>query len=242
MKAKKINTIYETTDYAMFKALNGNRRLNIHHANRLMKSIEQESLCVPIIINENYEVIDGQHRLYCWEKLGLPAYYVLIPGYRLPQVQRLNNNSKTWKISDYADSYCELGYKDYCKYKEFRKMYDIGDYECIAMLEGNMRGSGKSFANFRDGKFKIKSWNRACKEAEEITKYKPLYDGWKKRSFVIAMLHLINHKDFKPNQLLNKFKKFPSKVQDCVNSEQYIAMLDKLYNYNQSDKVSLLYN
>ena len=100
MKAKKINTIYETTDYAMFKALNGNRRLNIHHANRLMKSIEQESLCVPIIINENYEVIDGQHRLYCWEKLGLPAYYVLIPGYRLPQVQRLNNNSKTWKISD----------------------------------------------------------------------------------------------------------------------------------------------
>ena len=57
----------------------------------------------------------------------------------------------------------------------------------------------------------------------------------------VAYSHAVEVKH-KADQLLKKFKKFPSLVHDCINSEQYIAMLDKLYNYNQSEKVSLLYN
>lgn len=242
MKNRKINTVYETTSYEMFNKIDGNRSMNKAHLKRLKDSINEESLCVPIIVNENYEIIDGQHRHDSWKELNLPVYYMIVKGYGLSQVHRLNNNTKDWKIADYAHSYCELGKKDYCKYQEFKERYNLGDYESIAMLEGNIRGSGNSFNNFRGGKFKIKNWTKACGEAEEIVKYKAHYEGWKRRSFVIAMLHLINHKDFKSSQLLSKFKKYPSKVHDCVNSEQYIEMLNKLYNYNQSHKVSLLYN
>ena len=40
--------------------MSGNRDINIAHKNRLKKSIEEESLCVPIIVNEKYQIIDGQ--------------------------------------------------------------------------------------------------------------------------------------------------------------------------------------
>ena len=242
MKNKKVNTVYKTTDHKMFTRLDGNKDLNKAHLKRLKDSIKEESLCVPIIVNENYEIIDGQHRHNCYQELKLPVPYLVVSGYGLEQVHRLNNNTKDWKIADYAHSYCELGSQDYCKYQEFKNKYNLGDYESIAMLVGNIRGSGKSFANFRNGKFKIKNWSNACKDAEEIHRDKPYYESWKKRSFVIALLHLFDHKDFKSSQLINKFKKFPSLVYDCVNSEQYVVMLEKLYNRNQTNKVSLQYN
>ena len=140
---KIINQVCTTNDYKMFSKMSGNREINMAHKNRLKKSIEEESLCVPIIINQKYEIIDGQHRFSCWESLGLPVYYVINDGYGLKQVQRINANTMNWKLMDYAESFCDLGNKNYCKYKEFKAKYNLGDYESIAMLQGNSKGSGK---------------------------------------------------------------------------------------------------
>tara|TARA_Y100000593_G_scaffold63847_1_gene117937 strand:+ start:678 stop:1493 length:816 start_codon:yes stop_codon:yes gene_type:complete len=238
----KVNTVFKTSNYQMFKKLKGNRRLNLNHAKKLMAKIKIQSLCVPIIVNERYEVVDGQHRLYCWEKLNKFVYYIIIPGYSLTEVQTLNTNSKTWKISDYADSYCELRYKDYCKYKEFKKKYNLGDYESIAMLQGSEKGSGKNFESFRNGQFKIKNWNKACGEAKEVIKYKEVYEGYKRRAFVFALLQLINNDKVDKNQLLRKARANKGGLEHCTNKEQYLIMLEKLYNYRQSNKISFLYS
>ena len=239
---KIINQVYQTNDYSLFSKLEGNRNVNKAHKNRLQKSIEEESLCVPIIVNERYEIIDGQTRFFCWEDLGLPVYYIIVEGYGLPQVQRLNSNVKNWKLSDYMDSYCDLGNGHYKKYKEFKFKYNLGDYESIAMLQGNQNGSGKNFEKFRLGLFKVESWDRACEEAEQIIKIEKFYEGFKRRSFVFAMLHLINHDNFDLNQLLNKLKYQSSKLVDCTNKDQYLHLLQKIYNFKSPRKVNLLYN
>ena len=238
----KVNKVYKTNDYSLFAKLDGNRDTNKAHLSRLKKSIKEESLCVPIIVNDKYQIIDGQHRFECWKSLFLPVYYIVVKGYGLKQVQRLNTNTMNWKLIDYAKSYCDLGNKNYCDYIKFKSRYNLGDYESIAMLQGNSKGNGKNFERFRNGDFKVNHWRKACKEAEQINKLSSYYDGYKRRAFVFAMMHLLNHNSFDLDQLLNKLKCQSSELVHCTNTEQYLILLQKIYNYRQSKKVNLIYN
>ncbi len=238
----KVNSVYKTNDYSLFSKLDGNRNINKAHLHRLKKSIKEESLCVPIIVNKNYEIIDGQHRFECWEDLMFPIYYIKIEGYTLTQVQRLNTNTMNWKLIDYAHSYCDLGNKHYYKYIEFKNMYALGDYESIAMLQGNTKGSGRNFEMFRNGDFKVNYWRKACSEAQQINRVAEFYDGYKRRAFVFAMIHLLNHDNFDLNQLLRKLKLNKADMMDCTNTEQYLILLQKIYNHRQPKKVNLIYN
>ena len=67
------------------------------------------------------------------------------------------------------------------------------------------------------------------------------YDGYKWRGFVFALLHLFRHNEFSLNQLLNKLKYQSRKLVDCTTKEQYIALLQEIYNFKQSKKINLLY-
>jgi hypothetical protein len=54
--------VFKTQDYEMFKPLTGNRNVNILHVKRLIQSFQVQHLISVVIVNERYEVIDGQHR------------------------------------------------------------------------------------------------------------------------------------------------------------------------------------
>ena len=69
--------IHWTTDYDIFKQLLGNREINYNHVRRLIKSMQEEYLIVPIQVNEKMEVIDGQHRIAACKELGFPIYYMI---------------------------------------------------------------------------------------------------------------------------------------------------------------------
>ena len=59
---KHSNQVHTTTDYFLFKPIDGNRNKNLLHINRLKKSMSENYLFTVIIVNEKYEIIDGQHR------------------------------------------------------------------------------------------------------------------------------------------------------------------------------------
>ena len=103
--------------------------------------------------------------------------------------------------------------------------------------------SGKLFfERDKDGLFKINHWRNACRQAEQINKISEFYDGYKRRAFVFAMIHLLNHDSCDFNQLLRKIKLKRAEMFDCTNTEQYVILLNKIYNHGQSKKVSLIYN
>ena len=126
-------------------------------------------------------------------------------------------------------------------YKEFKAKYNLGDYESISMLQGDL-GSGKNFENFRNGLFQVNRWKKACDQAEQIVRISEFYDGYKRRGFVFAILKFFTNKKFEFNRMLRKIKLNPTQLVDCTNTEQYMILLEKMYNYNQSDKVSLIYS
>jgi hypothetical protein len=134
------NQVHTTTDYFLFKSIDGNRNKNLIHINRLKKSMSENYLFTIIIVNEKYEIIDGQHRFDVIQELKLPLHYVICKGYGLSQVHILNQNSKTWNMDDYLEGYCSLGYADYIKYKAFKEDYNIGHNETLTLLCGVSKG------------------------------------------------------------------------------------------------------
>jgi hypothetical protein len=236
---KHSNQVHTTTDYFLFKPIEGNRNKNLLHINRLKKSMAETYLFTVIIVNEKYEIIDGQHRFDVIQELNLPLNYIVCNGYGLNEVHILNQNSKTWTSDDYLDGYCKLGYKDYLKYKEFKELYGIGHYECMWLLNGSQLSNPTQV--FFTGDFKIKNYNEACKIIEKIMLVEPYYEEWKRRSFILAMLQLFKNPNFELTEFLQKLKLQPTALSNCSTTNQYVSLIEEIYNYRRREKVNLRY-
>lgn len=231
--------VYTTTDYFLFKTLDGNRKLNQLHLKRLIKSIEERPLFSPIIVNENHQVIDGQHRLEAFKALKLPINYIVINGYGLREVQILNANSKTWNADDFMHGYCDLGYKDYITYKEFKEHYNFDHNSCMTLLAGGT--SGKNVKDFYEGNFKINNYELAKDMAEKISLLKDFYAGYKRRSFILAMSTLLKNENFSFVEFVSKLKLQPTALVDCKDISQYKMLIEEIFNYRRKPKVNLRY-
>lgn len=69
-----------TSNYSRFKHLNGNRNIVEPHLRRLIKSIQENGWLEnsPVLVNQKYEIIDGQHRFEACKTLGLPIEYMVV--------------------------------------------------------------------------------------------------------------------------------------------------------------------
>ena len=235
--AKQIGQVLTTTSYSRFKPVDGNRNKNLLHINRLKKSMSENYLFTVIIVNEKYEIIDGQHRFDVIQELNLPLNYIICKGYGLKEVHILNQISKTWNSDDYLNGYCNLGYPDYIKYREFKEQYDIGHNECLALLSGSIMRAGSDL--FYSGLFKVKDDKEARRKIEKILLIEPYYAGFKRRSFIFAMLQLFKNPVFEFTEFLQKLKLQPTALVDCASITQYVSLIEEIYNYRRREKVNL---
>jgi hypothetical protein len=229
--------VHTTSDYFLFKSIDGNRNLNLLHLNRLKESMSKNYLFTVIIVNEKNEIIDGQHRFESCKELELPIHYIKCYGYGLEEVHILNQNSKTWNSDDYLEGYVKLGYKDYIKYSDFKNKYGLGHNECMSLLSGSHLKIDTNL--FYSGNFKIKSIKYAEETIEKILMIQPYYEGVKRRSFIFTMMALLNNDSFHFTEFLQKLKVQPTALQDCNNVTNYKILIEEIYNYRRKEKVNL---
>jgi len=230
--------IYQTTDYSKFSKLVGNRSINHLHLRRLKKSIQENYLFTVIIVNEFFKIIDGQHRFEFIKSLGLPVYYAIKPGYGLNEVHILNANNKTYSLDAYLEGYCDLGIPDYIKYREFKEKYKFGHRECLSLLSDTINLPSH---DFKTGNYKIKNYEKAVMYAEKILMLKPYHDRWKRGPFINALHGLFRNENFNFSEFLNKLKQQPTALTSCVTTEQYLLLIEDIYNYKRRQKVNLRY-
>lgn len=236
---KHSNQVHTTTDYFLFKPIEGNRNKNLLHINRLKKSMSDNYLFTVIIVNEKYEIIDGQHRFEVIQELKLPLHYIVCKGYGLNEVHILNQNSKTWNADDYLTGYCNLGYEDYLKYALFKEKYNLGHNETMSLLSGIPNKIDIDV--FYRGDFKVKSLENAEDIIEKIIMIEPYYSGIRRRAFIYTMMSLFKNKNFEFTEFLQKLKIQPTALQDCTNVTNYKVLIEEIYNYRRREKVNLRY-
>lgn len=252
---KTINQVYQTNDYDRFSLLKGNRVVNRLHIERLKKSFKESYLLAPILVNEKYEIIDGQHRFHAARDLDLPINFIIEPNYSLREVQLLNSNMKNWKKIDYLNAFCDLGYQEYLKMRDFMEEFpDFGISAAEAFLTNNSGGAnnkvkekidGKEVSNaklFEYGGLVIDDLSLAYENASKVMQIKPYYEGYNRTIFVGAMLHLFRNKHYDHSQMIARLKSNPGMIDHRTNITQYKLLLEQIYNFRSRNKVSLRFS
>ena len=231
---------FETKNYSVFKFLNGNREVKIKHLNRLKLSMKEMYLLTIIVVNELFQIIDGQHRFTAASELGLPIHFIIKNGYGLAEVQRLNTNNSDWDKKDYLESYCDMNVKPYLQMKKF--MQDFPDFKTLQTLDiltnltGHDAGATKKFET---GNLTIPNITKSYTNANAILAVKDYcrIDG----NLVKTFLVLFQNKSYNHEEFIRKLKKQPTVLQPCKKIEQYKLLIEDIYNTGRRDKVNLRY-
>lgn len=255
---ENVNMVYKTKDLSIFKSISGNRNVNLQHVRRLVDSIGKNGmLCSPIIVNEHYEVVDGQHRLLAAKELKCEIYFIIMPGYRLSQVQHLNLNQKNWSKNDFMEGYASMGIVSYVKLKSFVEHNDDFTFnDCISLcnngsshntysLSQKYRADGKNMNQsqvFEEGTWKGKDFELAQHLANKIRMIKTYYEGYNRSAFVGTIIGLMLNKQFDFNEFMHKLRLQPTALVDCATREQCKTLIEDIYNYKRRDKISFKYS
>jgi hypothetical protein len=247
----KITDVYSTYDYDKFKILFGNRKLNEIHLKRLMNSFQKNYLFSPILVNNNFEIIDGQHRFNAAKELGLPINYMIMPAYGLNEVKVLNTNTSNWNKMDYLMGYCDSGSLPYLQMRQFMKDFpDFGIYVCEQLLTNNTKGINNTGAiekgrgrlkNFEEGRLIIPDINKSYENAHKVLSFKKYYDGYNRAIFVAALIGIFKHANYNHQEMISKLSLQPSALTHCTNVEYYKVLIENIYNYKRRNKLTLRY-
>ena len=226
------NQVYRTTKYERFSFLDGNRNLNSMHFERLKTAISTMDLTEsnPILVNDDFEIIDGQHRFEVCKYLKKPIYYLQKKGYGLREVQMLNANMKNWRLEDYVEGYCDLGNEEYLYLRSFLAQHKLGMFNSITLLSGRSNEKTNTIMN---GTMVLKSKSRGETIAKWIVQLEPLYSGVKRKSFVNALIKLHSIKQFDFSQLMAKLSYQQTKLVDCTDMKGYLTLLEEIYNFKE---------
>ena len=212
--------IKNTRDYSLFKSITGNRDLNKSHVKRLLLIFgerPQKLQWVPILVNENHEVIDGQHRLEAAKKLEVPVYYRVIKGLTLEDCQALNSNSKMWTPNDYARAYCANGVDAYCKYLEFKQKWGLNHDVVMRYLALETPITSTSF---KDGYLEVPSLTRSNKYAKWLEEIGVYVKHYKLRAIALAFLEFCQEDYYDHDRMMKCCEAIGVQNQKFTQSEE----------------------
>ena len=238
---KIVGKIFSTTNYDMFKLRVDNRPVDEPNVRLIMKSFEIMGQQLPVKVDANHIVQDGQHRLEACRRMDIPVKFIIDEKSELStkQLALLQSTTKGWSNADYAHSFAQTeNGEDYRLYKEFSAQYSEFGHSTILLLLMNFKlSSSVTERNFKDGTFKIKSYNRGKQMAETLRKMAPFYANYHKKSFIVAFIKMYEHKDFDMAKLMRKLPKRCKELMDFSRTEDYLDTLQTIYNWKETKKV-----
>lgn len=242
MNRETIPVIRCTTDYSLFKTMPGNRDVGESRVKTVTSSIEEIGLIpAPIVVNEHMEVIDGQARLEACRRLGLPVYYIIVPGIGLHECVTMNISAKAWTLEDYIRSYASIGNENYVRLAGLIDAHNLPLTVSVCAATGLMTTNNETVKN---GKldFDAGRYSEAEKMLGYVERFVPLLKehGVTNQTTVFMSLCFCYQCDKVDNaRLLEAFRRHG---RELANASKVIDALEKItdiYNYhrNRSEKV-----
>lgn len=225
----------KTNDYSKFKFRKDNRdKIDFQHVKRLVNSIKEKNLLQfqPVLINADWEILDGQHRILAARELGVEVYYEQRNDLKPEDIIRINI-AKAWTKDDYLNFYKQNGYSEYITLSEFCQNHALGVSVSLRILG---KGSRKDGIEFQMGKFKFPregNWEEKlifCSETVEIIKkYNGKSSYHSSGKFWSALLSLIDTKGFEKNKWMESLKDRHHLMCAQVSEENYFKLMMSIY-------------
>lgn len=237
----KVNEIYQTNDLSKFKFRKDNRIINHKHVNSLVKSMSTNGWLKGsyVVINENGEIIDGQHRVLAAINVGVPVNYTMEINTGLTDICNLNKNQKNWLMNDHVNGFINEGNQNYIQLDKFMRDFpELKITECIMLLTNGATSVIKR--KFENGEFTVKDIDVAYDWGHKIMSMKKHIPFYNKNCWVRALLIMFTHPKFVFEEFVHKFELRPT-LRNLGNRELFIEEIEKIYNFSRNNKVTLRY-
>ena len=246
--------ILKSRDYDSVKKISSNRSIKEVHVRKLVDSLKNNGFLInPVILNEKHEIIDGQHRLEAAKRTNTEFLCVIVDGYNEDHMKELNLDQINWTRRDWMDHYADKGYEHYVTLKNFIEEYpnfNLG--EAIKLLQNNNTNAsrnrnyadaGWTYAKvFEEGSWEIKDLDTAIDWAEKIKSIKKYYNGYSRAGFVSVMISLFRNDQFDFDEFERKLQMQPTALVDCANRDQWLMLIEDIYNWRNRNKVNLRFS
>jgi len=227
-------TIQSTTEYGRFKTMHANREQTRGHIERLKEAfVEYGNLTKvqPILVNQDFEIIDGQHRFTAAMELGEPIYFTVGQGLGIREARSMNILHNSWTTDDYARSYANSGDASYSRYMKLREEFPQFGHSIVLNVVHGAEKSG-AFREFRNGDFVLtpEQFEQARIKLVELEQVSELVTMGHQKEFNYAILKCMNAPGFEMSRLLAKLKLYGPTLQRYANAVDYLRALEEIYN------------
>lgn len=227
---RNIGKVYETEDYDKFKYLKGNRKVKRNPS--LERSILVHGMLIPISVNENMEILDGQSRYEIAKKFGKKILYRVSQGFGMKEVIDLNNTKKAWKLDDYINKYVSDGNLEYEKLQKLSKKYSsIPISSLMTAAQGLLNLSLKSSKNVREGRFKFYNYPHFCLFLEDYSEFIKCTDLKSSLYTFLGYFNLYTVKKFDRDRMIKGMRGKEELVNGIMSLDVVIEVFLEAHNY-----------
>lgn len=235
------------------KVTEANRDIRRNQVDRIKESIKAHGYinAVPILVDEDGLIIDGQHRYVACKELGIEPTILQAGNFDLVPV--LNSTQLSWSLSDFVKYYAAKGYEDYvileniCKAKKLKPslVYNMIHNKSVnrPTMDRQLKGSQQP-EPIKHGTFKFpdKSAKGLAKLERKIDAILELVSELKlprTDRLVIAIAKLTQDPNFAFDTMRNKIEYQRARIYKCTTIQEYMVMLANIYNNKNAKKVAV---
>ena len=239
--------VKSTKNYDLFKRINYNREVMIPRIDKIVESIKKYGFILPILVNGNMMIVDGQHRLEAAKKAGSEVLYIQFPIHddMLPVlISTVNTTSRNWTLEDHLNMWVALEKETYLY------ISDIMDRECLGISHflrlASVSGCEKDVLSkykFKNGELTFTSSQRyrietRIKHLNDIRNASISYKEFCNTSaFISAIIVLLVNPDYDHKRMVQVIDESPGSIARSSSSSDYIEIFSSMYNKRLRQRV-----
>lgn len=220
-----------TNDYSIFKDFSSNREVDHKHVNKLVQAIRKRNLLHvnPIVVDHEMRVIDGQHRLAAAKLLKVDIYYVQ-DSINRKDISMLNSNQKNWTAMDYINFYTIEKNSSFMQLSSLIKHYPEMAVSALLVLS-NSEGR-RDVIQLKEGYLdvlNIDHCRKICDTCKDLSRRYGAGFVFDSR-FPLALSKAISTEGFRIERFIEQIDLSPRDFVRCHTKEQYLEMIEDIYN------------
>lgn len=229
--------------YYALKTIEANRNILPDSIKELKNSIIENNALrlVPLLIDSNYYIIDGQTRYEAAKELSYPFHIQIVDhsNYTMQDLISINTTQKNWKLFDYLNHYTISNSPEYQKFSAVYETNKITMGVLIAIFNQDWVRKRKYSKEFKEGNLKcdttiLNHVNDTLYKIRKISKtpLNPMLEKStiKNQHFQQAILAHLLTETFDFMGFISKVAKYPNEFNKLRKTSDFIEHIKEINN------------
>ena len=229
--------IKETTNYSIFKLSPFNRPVDKRHVGKIKASMQEEYIPTAILVNSDFEIIDGQHRFTAASELGLPIFYTKLSSAHVDQFARLNTNVRPWTSIEFIAFFAKKGNENYKRVELIQKEFNLKPTIVIALgLQIQLNGAYSEIIKKGLLDFSVYNLLTAQDNIYSLERLKTANDWAFNNRFISVLMKFESESEaFNLKEWVSRAMKYRDLVYKCTNQSGWDNMVETVWNYRRRE-------